>query len=95
MIIVLPNWTTGFQKKLNNLIIELCNKENINFGFVQDSKTIEKSIENITMTLFDIQNKAEGNISQKDHEEFRKEADSILKKEKEELKRTRLKEKKK
>jgi len=72
MIQILPEWTTRFEKQINDLIADLCNGENINFGLMLDSQTIKNSIEKITMTLVNIQENAEGNVLEEDHKTFKK-----------------------
>jgi len=72
VVIVMPEYTVGFEAKIKDLIAELCNEENINFGLVHDSQTIKNSIENITMALVNIQEKAEGNVPEEDHKAWRK-----------------------
>ena len=71
-MIILPEWTIPFQKKIDDLIRDLCNKENINYGLVRDSISIEQSKQDITMSLFNIQEKAEGNVPDEAHEDFKK-----------------------
>lgn len=72
VVIILPKWVTPLENKIDNLIRDLCNKENINYGFVQDSTFIKDAKEIIIMTLFNIQEKAEGNVPDEFHKEFKK-----------------------
>ena len=72
MITILPKWVVKFEEKIDDLIRDVCNKENINFHFVSDSRNIKDARESIVMTLVNIQEKAEGNVPDKDFQDFKK-----------------------
>ena len=81
MIMVLPEWYTKAQKKLDDCIDDIVRKNNIDWVFAHDSKNIKEAKEIILMTLVRVYEKV-GIEERKMLKEFEKNMEKSIKKEK-------------
>lgn len=70
MFIQLPKIHTEVEEELNRFILKLANKYNIRLNFIQDSKSIENSVESIAYIFVRLNQDVVGELSEEDLKNF-------------------------
>lgn len=72
VVIMLPKWYSEAEKELDDVIAQIANKQNLQYSFVNDSKSIETGKTLILNALVHIYEHSAGQFTQSELEDFKK-----------------------
>ena len=72
VVIIMPKWFAKVEEDIKRLVHKIANEQNIKFGFVEDSKTIEAAISTIAHRLIFIKDYSHGEFTEEDLKEFKR-----------------------